>query len=43
VADFRRLRARSVDHRSDRVGWAFAFAAAAYDLVRLPKLMAQVS
>ena len=24
----------------DRVGWAFAFAAAAYDLVRLPKLMA---
>jgi transposase len=26
----------------DRVGWAFAFAAAAYDLVRLPKLMAQV-
>src|SRR6202049_1276994 len=26
----------------DRVGWAFAFAAAAYNLVRLPKLMAQV-
>jgi len=26
----------------DRVGWAFVFAAAAYDLVRLPKLMAQV-
>ena len=24
----------------DRVGWAFAFAAAAYTLVRLPKLMA---
>jgi transposase len=24
----------------DRVGWAFAFAAAAYNLVRLPKLMA---
>ena len=24
----------------DRVGWAFAFAAAAYDLVRLPKLLA---
>ena len=24
----------------DRVGWAFTFAAAAYDLVRLPKLMA---
>ncbi len=23
----------------DRVGWAFTFAAAAYDLVRLPKLM----
>ena len=27
----------------DRVGWAFAFSAAAYNLVRLPKLMAQVS
>jgi Transposase DDE domain len=26
----------------DRVGWAFAFSAAAYNLVRLPKLMAQV-
>src|SRR5207237_7064589 len=26
----------------DRVGWAFAFAAAAYNLVRLPKLLAQV-
>lgn len=25
----------------DRVGWAFTFAAAAYNLVRLPKLMAQ--
>jgi hypothetical protein len=25
----------------DRVGWAFAFAAAAYKLVRLPKLIAQ--
>ena len=24
----------------DRVGWAFALAAAAYNLVRLPKLMA---
>ena len=24
----------------DRVGWAFAFAAAAYNLVRLPKLLA---
>src|SRR4051794_23764947 len=24
----------------DRVGWAFAFAAAAYNLVRLPKLIA---
>ena len=24
----------------DRVGWAFTFAAAAYNLVRLPKLMA---
>ena len=24
----------------DRVGWAFTFAAAAYDLVRLPKLIA---
>ena len=23
----------------DRVGWAFTFAAAAYDLVRLPKLL----
>ncbi|SEP35504.1 hypothetical protein SAMN05216228_11071, partial [Rhizobium tibeticum] len=27
----------------DRVGWAFTFAAAAYDLVRLPKLMAVLS
>jgi len=27
----------------DRVGWAFTFAAAAYDLVRLPKLMAASS
>lgn len=27
----------------DRVGWAFTFAAAAYDLVRLPKLMAETS
>ncbi|SEP31149.1 Transposase DDE domain-containing protein, partial [Rhizobium tibeticum] len=25
----------------DRVGWAFTFAAAAYDLVRLPKLMTE--
>ncbi len=24
---------------TDRVGWAFTFAAAAYNLVRLPKLM----
>ena len=24
----------------DKVGWAFAFAAAAYNLVRLPKLLA---
>ncbi len=24
-----------------RVGWAFTFAAAAYNLVRLPKLMAE--
>jgi hypothetical protein len=27
----------------DRVGWAFTFAAAAYDLVRLPKLIAAAS
>jgi transposase len=27
----------------DRVGWAFTFAAAAYNLVRLPKLMAETS
>lgn len=27
----------------DRVGWAFTFAAAAYDLVRLPKLIAVLS
>jgi hypothetical protein len=25
---------------ADRVGWAFTFAAAAYNLVRLPKLLA---
>jgi hypothetical protein len=27
----------------DRVGWAFTFAAAAYNLVRLPKLIAEAS
>ena len=26
---------------TERVGWAFTFAAAAYNLVRLPKLMAE--
>jgi hypothetical protein len=25
----------------DKVGWAFTFAAAAYNLIRLPKLMAE--
>ena len=25
----------------DRVGWSFTFAAAAYNLVRLPKLLAE--
>jgi hypothetical protein len=25
----------------DRVGWAFTFASAAYNLVRLPKLIAE--
>jgi hypothetical protein len=28
-------------HGRDRVGWAFTFAAAAYNLVRLPKLIAE--
>jgi len=36
VAGQRKTRFRGVD----RVGWSFAFAAAAYNLVRLPKLMA---
>jgi hypothetical protein len=27
----------------DRVGWSFTFAAAAYNLVRLPKLMARAA
>ena len=28
---------------TDRVGWSFTFVAAAYNLVRLPKLLAQAS
>ena len=36
VAGFDRPKLRCVD----RVGWAFTFAAAAYNLVRLPKLLA---
>jgi hypothetical protein len=36
VAGQRKARFRGVK----RVGWSFAFAAAAYDLVRLPKLLA---
>jgi hypothetical protein len=27
----------------DRVGWAFTFAAAAYNLVRLPKIIAEAN
>ena len=27
----------------DRVGWAFTFAAAAYNLVRVPKLLAEAT
>ncbi len=35
---------RKVRHRGIfKVGWAFTFAAAAYDLVRLPKLLAEAS
>lgn len=37
VAGQRKTRFRGLD----RVGWAFTFAAAAYNLVRLPKLMAE--
>ncbi|MBZ0148965.1 MAG: IS5 family transposase [Pseudorhodoplanes sp.] len=37
VAGQEKTRFRGVD----RVGWAFTFAAAAYDLVRLPKLLAE--
>ena len=37
VGGQRKSRFRGVD----RVGWAFTFAAAAYNLVRLPKLLAQ--
>jgi len=33
--------AKSKFRGRDRVGWAFTFAAAAYNLVRLPKLIAQ--
>jgi len=33
-------RPRPITHGADRVGWAFTFAAAAYNLVRLPKLLA---
>ena len=35
VAGQRRTKFRGID----RVGWSFAFAAAAYNLVRLPKLL----
>ncbi len=31
---------RTKFHGCDRIGWAFIFAAAAYNLVRLPKLLA---
>jgi hypothetical protein len=34
--------AKSKFRGRDRVGWGFTFAAAAYNLVRLPKLIAQV-
>jgi transposase len=37
VAGQRKTRFRGID----RVGWAFAFSAAAYNLVRLPKLLAE--
>ena len=36
IAGQRKTRFRGLD----RVGWAFTFAAAAYNLVRLPKLLA---
>ena len=32
---------RPMRRGTDRLGWAFTFAAAAYDLVRLPKLLAE--
>ena len=35
----RRRHATAMLRGTDRVGWAFTFAAAAYNLVRLPKLM----
>jgi transposase len=37
VAGLRKTKYRGLD----KVGWAFAFAAAAYNLIRLPKLMAE--
>ena len=37
VAGQRKTRFKGID----RVGWAFAFSAAAYNLVRLPKLLAE--
>ena len=35
--------AKTRHRRLDRVGWMFTFAAAAYNLVRLPKLLAETS
>ncbi len=39
IAGQRKTKFRGVD----RVGWAFAFAAAAYNLVRLPKLIEEIA
>jgi transposase len=39
IAGLRKTKFRGVD----RVGWAFAFAAAAYNLVRLPKLIEEIA
>ncbi|HEY8128201.1 MAG TPA: transposase, partial [Hyphomicrobium sp.] len=37
VAGLRKTKYRGLD----KVGWTFAFAAAAYNLIRLPKLMTE--
>ena len=39
IGGFRKTKYRGIE----KVGWAFTLTAAAYNLIRLPKLMAQMS